>query len=71
MNLMMTEDVDITKSLAISLTGRLAPMQWSALLPKLHGKIKMQLENLEVIDLAHPQLMSEFRSIELVDLISV
>lgn len=71
MNLMMTEDVDVTESLAISLTGRLAPMQWSALLPKLHGKIKMQLENLEVIDLAHPQLMSEFRSIELVDLVSI
>jgi glycosyltransferase involved in cell wall biosynthesis len=71
MNLMMTEDLDITESLAISLTGRLAPMQWSALLPKLHGKIKMELENLEVIDLAHPQLMSEFRAIELVDLISI
>jgi glycosyltransferase involved in cell wall biosynthesis len=71
MNLMMTEDIDITESLAISLTGRLAPIQWSALLPKLHGKIKLELENLEVIDLAHPQLMSEFRSIELVDLISV
>jgi glycosyltransferase involved in cell wall biosynthesis len=71
MNLMMTEDIDITESLAISLTGRLAPMQWSALLPKLHGKIKLEQENLEVIDLAHPQLMSEFRSIELVDLISV
>jgi glycosyltransferase involved in cell wall biosynthesis len=71
MNLMMTEDVDITESLAISLTGRLAPIQWSALLPKLHGKIKMELENLEVIDLAHPQLMSEFKSIELVDLASV
>ncbi len=71
MNLMMTEDIDITESLAISLTGRLAPIQWSALLPKLHGKIKLELENLEVIDLAHPQLMSEFRSIELADLISV
>jgi glycosyltransferase involved in cell wall biosynthesis len=71
MNLMMTEDIDITESLAISLTGRLAPIQWSALLPNLHGKIKLELENLEVIDLAHPQLMSEFRSIELVDLINV
>jgi glycosyltransferase involved in cell wall biosynthesis len=71
MNLMMTEDIDITETLAISLTGRLAPIQWSALLPKLHGKIKLELENLEVIDLAHPQLMSEFRSIELADLVNV
>jgi glycosyltransferase involved in cell wall biosynthesis len=70
MNLMMAEDIDISESLAISLTGRLAPIQWSALLPKLHGKIKLEIENLEVIDLAHPQLMNEFRSIEFIDLVS-
>jgi glycosyltransferase involved in cell wall biosynthesis len=71
MNLMMTEDIDVTESLTLSLTGRLAPIQWSALLPKLHGKIKLELENLEVIDLDYPHLMSEFRSIELVDLVSI
>ncbi len=71
MNLMMTEDLDITESLVISLTGELAPFQWSALLPKLHGKIELELENLQVIDLAHPHLLGAVRLLENLDLTSV
>ncbi len=68
MTLMMTEDIDITESLVISLTGRLATVQWSALLPQLHGKIKLELENLQIIDLDNPQLISEFKLLKSLDL---
>jgi glycosyltransferase involved in cell wall biosynthesis len=68
MNLMMSEDLDITESLTISLTGELSPIQWVALLPKLHGKIKLELENLQVIDLSNPQLINEFQLLEILDL---
>ncbi len=52
MNLMLTEELDVTEFIAISLTGKLAPIQWSMLLPKLHGKIKLELEHLHVIELS-------------------
>jgi glycosyltransferase involved in cell wall biosynthesis len=68
MNLMMSEELDITESLTISLTGELSPIQWVALLPKLHGKIKLELENLQVIDLSNPQLINEFQLLEILDL---
>jgi glycosyltransferase involved in cell wall biosynthesis len=68
MNLMMSEKLDITEFLTISLTGELSPIQWVALLPKLHGKIKLELENLQVIDLSNPQLISEFQLLEILDL---
>jgi glycosyltransferase involved in cell wall biosynthesis len=71
MNLMMNQDLDVTESLTISLTGGLSPLQWAELLPKLQGKIKLELENFEVIDLANPQLISEFRLLEILDLTAI
>ncbi len=71
MNLMMNQDLDVTESLTISLTGELSPLQWVELLPKLQGKIKLELESLEVIDLANPQLISEFRLLEILDLTAI
>ena len=68
MNIMMVEDIDITEYLGISLTGKLASIQWSALLPKLDGKIKLELENLQVIDLSNPQLIDEIQLLESLDL---
>ena len=53
MNLMLTEELDVTEFMAISLTGKLAPIQWSMLLPKLHGKLKLELEHLHVIALSN------------------
>ncbi len=68
MNIMMSEDIDITESLTISLTGELAPIQWTELLPKLQGRIKLELENLPVIDLSHPHLIPEYQLSEIIEL---
>jgi glycosyltransferase involved in cell wall biosynthesis len=50
MNLMMSADIDITELLEIVLTGKLAPVQWQLLLPKLHGRIKLELENISAVE---------------------
>jgi glycosyltransferase involved in cell wall biosynthesis len=71
MNLMMTEDLDITESLVITLTGKLSQIQWIELLPKLKGKIKLELEDIQVIDLANPHLISEFQLPETLNLAPV
>lgn len=59
MNLMMSADIDITEHLEIALTGKLAPIQWEALLPKLQGRIKLALEDLDAMELAGANLISE------------
>jgi glycosyltransferase involved in cell wall biosynthesis len=59
MNLMMSADMDITEHLEIALTGKLAPIQWQALLPKLHGRIKLELEDISVVELSGTNLISE------------
>ncbi|WP_310422398.1 glycosyltransferase [Chamaesiphon sp. VAR_48_metabat_135_sub] len=61
MNLMMGADIDITESLAISFTGQLAPIQWVELLPKLAGKIKLELEDVGAIELSGAHLISEIQ----------
>ncbi len=71
MNIMMSEEVDITESLTISFTGELAPIQWIELLPKLQGRIKLERENLPVIDLSHPHLIREFQLAEVMNLAMV
>jgi glycosyltransferase involved in cell wall biosynthesis len=59
MNLMMGADIDITEHLEIALTGELATIQWQALLPKLHGKIKLGLEDVRSIESSGANLISE------------
>jgi glycosyltransferase involved in cell wall biosynthesis len=49
MNLMMSADIDISEHLEIALTGELAPIQWQSLLPKLQGRIKLELEDVDAI----------------------
>jgi glycosyltransferase involved in cell wall biosynthesis len=61
MNLMMSADIDITESLAISFTGQLAPIQWVELLPKLAGKIKLELEDFGAIESSGAHLISEIQ----------
>ncbi len=61
MNLMMSEGIDITESIAISLTGELAPIQWEALLPKLQGRIKLELEDTRSIELSGANIISEIQ----------
>ncbi|WP_373541598.1 glycosyltransferase [Chamaesiphon sp.] len=64
MNLMMSEGIDITESLAISLTGELAPIQWQSLLPKLQGRIKLELEDTRSIESSGANLISEIQLTE-------
>ncbi|HAZ44494.1 MAG TPA: glycosyl transferase group 1 [Cyanobacteria bacterium UBA11369] len=45
MNLLMEEDIDLTDELKISLVGKLDPIQWEALLPRLHCRIILEKEN--------------------------
>jgi glycosyltransferase involved in cell wall biosynthesis len=59
MNLMMSADIDITEHLEIALTGKLASIQWQSLLPKLHGRIKLELEDISAIELSGTNLISE------------
>jgi glycosyltransferase involved in cell wall biosynthesis len=65
MNLMMAAEIDITEHLEIALTGELAPIQWQQLLPKLTGKIALDLEDKQAIELAQAASLPEVSSIEL------
>jgi glycosyltransferase involved in cell wall biosynthesis len=64
MNLMMGSDIDITEHLEIALTGNLAPIQWQALLPKLHGRIKLEQEDVNAIESSGANLISEIQLTE-------
>jgi glycosyltransferase involved in cell wall biosynthesis len=61
MNLMMSADLDITEHLEIALTGKLAPIQWQALLPKLDGRIKLELEDTRSIQSSGANLITEIK----------
>jgi SAM-dependent methyltransferase len=52
MNLMMSAEIDITERLEVSLTGKLTPVQWKMLLPKLRGKIQLASEDRQAIELS-------------------
>lgn len=49
MNLLMEEDVDVTDGLEISPVGKLAPIQWEALLPRLQARILLKNENKQAL----------------------
>lgn len=49
MNLLMEEEVEFDGGPEIVLIGELSPIQWSALIPKLQGRIELKHENEEVI----------------------
>ncbi len=71
MNLIMGSDIDITEHLEIALTGELAPVQWQALLPKLQGRIKLNLEDVRSIESSGANLISEIQLTESPALTSV
>jgi glycosyltransferase involved in cell wall biosynthesis len=64
MNLMMSADIDITEHLEIALTGKLAPIQWQVLLPRLHGRIKLDLEDTRSIESSGANLITEIKLTE-------
>ena len=49
MNLLMEEDLDVSDGPEISLIGQLSEIQWSALIPRLHGRIVLENENIKAI----------------------
>lgn len=49
MNFLIDDDLDVTEGLEIVLVGKLDEMQWQRLLPRLHGRIQLDTENLEAI----------------------
>ncbi len=61
MNLVMAADLDITEYLEIALSGKLSPIQWQALLPKLQGRIKLELEDAIAVESSGANLISEIQ----------
>jgi hypothetical protein len=49
MNLLMEEDLDFSDCPEISLIGQLSKIQWSALIPRLYGRIVLENENKDQI----------------------
>jgi len=49
MNLLMEEDLDVSEGPEISLIGVLSKNQWSALIPRLYGRIVLENESREAI----------------------
>jgi hypothetical protein len=45
----MEEDLDVSDGPEISLIGQLSEIQWSALIPRLHGRIVLENENIKAI----------------------
>jgi glycosyltransferase involved in cell wall biosynthesis len=68
MNLLMSTEIDITEHLEIVLTGKLSPIQWQSLLPKLQGRIKLNLEDAQSIALSSASEISEFKLVKIPDL---
>ncbi|MEG5040794.1 MULTISPECIES: methyltransferase domain-containing protein [unclassified Microcoleus] len=59
MNLLMEEDLDVSDGPEISLIGQLSEIQWSALIPRLYGRILLENESREVIAVAgHEEIPS-------------
>jgi glycosyltransferase involved in cell wall biosynthesis len=64
MNLMMSADINLTEHLEIAFTGQLAPIQWQSLLPKLNGRIKLELEDVSALKSSGANLISEIKLTE-------
>jgi glycosyltransferase involved in cell wall biosynthesis len=60
MNLLMEEDLDVSDGPEISLIGQLSEIQWSALIPRLYGRIVLENENTKAIVQAKAQNIPTF-----------
>ncbi len=49
MNLLMEQDLDVSEGPEITLLGQLSEIQWEILIPRLHGRIVLENENIEAI----------------------
>jgi hypothetical protein len=60
MNLLMEEDLDVSDGPEISLIGQLSEIQWSALNPRLYGRIVLENQNREAIAQAKAENIALF-----------
>jgi hypothetical protein len=60
MNLLMEEDLDVSDGPEISLIGQLSEIHWSALIPRIYGRIVLENENTEAIVQAKAQNIPTF-----------
>jgi glycosyltransferase involved in cell wall biosynthesis len=58
MNLMLEQELDLESGPDICVIGQLSKIQWQALLPRIHGRIVLELENKEAIAYAKLQEIS-------------
>jgi hypothetical protein len=49
MNLLLEEDLDISEDLELVPVGNLAPIQWKALLPRIHARITLPNEDKQAL----------------------
>lgn len=71
MNLMMSEDLDITEYLVVSLIGELPPIQRSQLSAQLTGKISLSSENNEAISQWQCDRLPQYELVDVPALASV
>jgi glycosyltransferase involved in cell wall biosynthesis/predicted O-methyltransferase YrrM len=71
MNLMMSEDLDITEYLVVSLIGEISPIQRSQLLAQLTGKISLSSENTEAISQWQCDRLPQYELVDIPALASV
>ncbi|MGD1809779.1 glycosyltransferase [Dapis sp. BLCC M126] len=60
MNLMMQENLEVSEESEISLLGQMNKIEWTALLPCLHGRIILANENLQAITRAKVDTISSY-----------
>lgn len=60
MNLMMQEDLEISEESEISLLGQMNEIEWTALLPCLHGRIILANENNQALSRAKADIISSY-----------
>ena len=62
MNLLMEEELEVDEGPEIVLVGELSQMQWSALIPQLQGRIKLENENREAIMLRMASAIAQLKA---------
>ena len=62
MNLLMEEELEVDEGPEIVLVGELSQVQWSALIPQLQSRIKLEHENGEAIMLRIANAIAEVKA---------
>ncbi|BAZ41960.1 group 1 glycosyl transferase [Calothrix sp. NIES-4101] len=68
MNLLMQADIDISEGLEISCVNQLSDLQWQALLPCIHARIPLAIENKDSLIQANAEMLQILSIDNLVDI---